>query len=626
MRLTNNEKGYSLLLTMFVFILFTVLAMALLTATLTGSKRNQTSEHNIQAQELAMMGIDHLTNQINKDLKAKIPENGIDKVAFKKELEKVLITYQSNPVQKSLSTGAYKTKIYSGELYEENNNQKAKVVIESKGTVNGKVKTIKATVVFGAQTTLDDLKYTVSSYISGSCKKYEKIPTGNTSPCIDGEGNLFLHGGVEITGDIKVDRHLVTANHGYARYNYWGSAVDKWIPSVYPRIKATEGNKNPQIVLGGNIYTFSPEGSYNTHINMTNFENVNNEKRPCRLIQWFLGLCKKPGSTKANYTNVTDHLENAFLIKGNDRAPVIVQKQQTVEDIKIEEMKSSFKFNQSSQGVPSPSEYNGLLGLGILFSFDYYKEKDLSNSNVYANGKTTRALSREKNELYFFGNNKFGRFSTDGDLIIRNESGETTTTNFKNGAYIGENLEIGKLGWLESNLNPNTFEEVQLDGPIYVNGDVHIEGIRGEFNSIMYVNGSVTIEDSVINGLNNGSLIIFAKGDINIHNISINKDTPSKIKGFFYSEKDIEIYGVGSNIKIEGGISARRVVLNAIRGSANIGYLKDYFEPSTSQPSKNSRLQIIYDPEIMNTYSNLKAREPMVMSVDEPTIIERKVD
>lgn len=74
------------------------------------------------------------------------------------------------------------------------------------------------------------------------------------------------------------------------------------------------------------------------------------------------------------------------------------------------------------------------------------------------------------------------------------------------------------------------------------------------------------------------------------------------------------------------GISARRVVLNAIRGSANIGYLKDYFEPSTSQPSKNSRLQIIYDPEIMNTYSNLKAREPMVMSVDEPTIIERKVD
>lgn len=120
-------------------------------------------------------------------------------------------------------------------------------------------------------------------------------------------------------------------------------------------------------------------------------------------------------------------------------------------------------------------------------------------------------------------------------------------------------------------------------------------------------------------------------GDIKIRNNSLYQDNPSNIKGFFYSEGALEMFGVGSNIKIEGGVSARRIVLNAIRGkfSGSKKVDDDYYEGQASQlnlPPEKSRLQIIYDPNIMNTYADLKSREPMVTSVDPPQITERKLE
>jgi len=151
----------------------------------------------------------------------------------------------------------------------------------------------------------------------------------------------------------------------------------------------------------------------------------------------------------------------------------------------------------------------------------------------------------------------------------------------------------------------------------------------------MYVDGDVKIEYSRINGLNKngreGSLIIFANGKIDIQNNSLYQDEPSQIKGFFYSEKELEMYGVGSNIRIEGGISARKIVLNAIRGRASNQrfenaqkYSNDYYEGVEGQRTRPSRLQIVYDPEIINTYSDIKSQEPVITDVDFPILLDRK--
>lgn len=594
MQQIRNQNGYSLLLTIFVFVLFTVLTMALLTATLTGAKRNQTSEDNVQATELATMGIDHLSNKINKELKDVLGEEGLTQSAFNIQLDAILNQYLNKEINVDTgNTGTYKVKITAVSPVDKYP-LKRKVTIESKGIVDGKVKKLTSIVQFGAQSTLETLKYTVGSYISDKCSK-------NKNSCIPGEGNTFLHGGVSIKGDFKVDGNLITTNRGYAYLN-----GEQWISSLYPSAVSADGQKYSHIVLGGKIYTFTNKPGYQNHINYL---------------------------TGGNYTNKTNNITDAF---NQGEVPLIVERQPIRDDIKIEEMKSTFTISKNESkklDLDDPT---------------YKSDLNYQNEKVYSSHKSCEwvwvrtglfsgyweyvCTQKYDGNYTFYGNNTFGNFATDGSLTLRNSSSSFKKTAFTNGAYINGNLTIGNETL--KTYDSTKYDKIQLDGPVFVNGDVHIVGTNGEFNTIMYVNGNVMIEYSVINGLNKtGSLIIFAKGNIDIRNNSVNQDTPSNIKGFFYSEKELEMFGVGSNIRIEGGISAKRIVLNAIRGRASSSPFdgsqkitnSDYFEGSSNQVNKTSRLQIIYDPNIMNTYADLKSREPMVTSVDPPQIKDREL-
>ncbi|WP_368993293.1 hypothetical protein NSQ45_12525 [Caldifermentibacillus hisashii] len=586
MQQIRNQNGYSLLLTIFVFVLFTVLTMTLLTATLTGAKRNQISEDNVQATELATMGIDHLSNKINEELKEVLGEEGLTQSAFNIQLDAILNQYLNKEINVDTgNTGTYKVKVTAVSPVDKYP-LKRNVTIESKGIVDGKVKKLTSIVQFGAQSTLETLKYTVGSYISDKCSK-------NKNRCIPGEGNTFLHGGVSIKGDFKVDGNLITTNRGYAKLG----GEEQWISSLYPSALPADGQKYSHIVLGGKIYTFTNKPGYQNHIN------------------YLAG---------GNYTNKTNNITDAF---NQGEVPLIVERQPVRDDIKIEEMRSTFTISK-----------NEAVKLD-LDNLTNTKDLNYPDKKVYASYKSCERIwwdyvctQKYDGNYIFYGNNTFGNFQTDGSLTLRNSSSSFKKTVFTNGAYINGNLTVGNNN-LHS-YDSTKYEKIQLDGPVFVNGDVHIAGVNGEFNTIMYVNGNVTIEYSVINGLNKiGSLIIFARGNIDIRNNSVNQDTPSNIKGFFYSEKELEMFGVGSNIRIEGGISAKRIELNAIRGRASDTKFEGsqevsnkYFEASSNQVNKTSRLQIIYDPNIMNTYADLKSREPMVISVDPPQITERKLE
>lgn len=623
MQLTNNEKGYSLLLTMFVFILFTVLAMALLTATLTGSKRNQTSEHNIQARELAMMGVDHLTNQINKDLKKELGENGLTQDQFKSKLETTLTKYISGIARNTGETGSYEAKITNIDSVNDNSLKKRATIV-STGIAEGKKKSITTSVVFGAQSTLDTLKYTVGAYksdeLSKKCKKDSKY-------CVEGEGNLFLHGGVSIKGDFKVDGNIITTDRGYALLD----GRQYWIPSVFPTASPADRQKASHIVLKGNVYTFSHSPDYNTHIKTTNFNQGTTVKEKVCTGFWIFQKCKYVEKTiDSKYVNTTADLSKAF----SGTLPVITQREPVRDDIQIENQKNVFYFPEdSSVTYAQTSDGGDIKTFNRDLSYQYKKVYP-----QYCKNNNCKSPSTDEN-FKFTGNNYFGNFATKRDLYIRGSSSDYKETKFENGAYIGGNLTIGNtdISKYPGRDDPSNFEKIKLDGPIFVEGNVTIEGVNGQFNTIMYVKGDVTIEYSVINGIDNtGSLIIFAGGDIKIRNNSIYQDDPSNIKGFFYSERALEMFGVGSNIKIEGGVSARRIVLNAIRGKASKSSFSgshkvddDYYEGQASQqnlPLEKSRLQIIYDPNIMNTYADLKSREPMVISVDPPQITERKLE
>lgn len=590
-KLLFNEKGYSLFLTIFIMILFSVLSIMMLSLVVSGAKKNVIREEYTQADELSQKGIEHITNQIQKELEDVIGENGISKTHFIDEMERILNEYlcennDASPIQESNLTGDYAVCIDDWEDSEgEYGDLRKKVTFLSTGMVDGKETSIKTTMLIGANDVPDALNYAVGSHRSCS---------GND--CIDGEGNLFLHGGVSIEGDIKVDGHLITTDRGYAYLS-----GERWINSLYPSALPGPNTNESRLVLGGDVYTFSHKPSYKKHINRNSF----------------------PSSSYQKISN----LEEAF-----ETAPVIVSREPKRNVIEISEQADNFKYGFNDPGVV---KIKGQTIENQNYSskkvFPYYTRSYICGLLFICHEDTTYGT------YTLTGDNTFGQFATNGNVEIRNSNrNHFATTTIENGMYVNGDLKIGDTGIRDSNYNPNTYEKIRVSGPIYVNGDLIIKGADAEFNALIYVNGDVTIRNTRINGMHvdgrEGSLIVFANGSIEIVNNSVNLDEPSNIRGFFYSEEALEMFGVGSNIRIEGGISARRIVLNAIRGRAKSysfdGSQKitssDYFEGVAGQRSRPSRLQIIYNPEIINTYSDLKEQESIITNLDPPELIDRK--
>ncbi|MCD8502721.1 MAG: hypothetical protein LRY71_14950 [Bacillaceae bacterium] len=207
---------------------------------------------------------------------------------------------------------------------------------------------------------------------------------------------------------------------------------------------------------------------------------------------------------------------------------------------------------------------------------------------------------------------------------INLDFGRTINGNFTGGMYVKGNLTIGNPNYNDS----LAYEKFRINGPIFVEGNLTVIGADIEFNSTVYVTGSTSIRDSRITGIphtagsEESSLVLFGNNSISIANISSfenDRDNISKIRGFFYTNEQLEMYGVGSNIQLEGGIFAESIVLNAIRGNSYNQYSRNsnqYYSPDwwagwvnhwwftrdnrqATLPPTDSRLIIRHNPELI---------------------------
>lgn len=597
MQYLKEQNGYALLVTLLILVVFSVLGASLMMFTLNGGSKNEIREDITRSADLSQKGIDLITTQINSELTAYLGDNGRPRTEFVFQLENFLDDYlcsKNNSLPITSSTGNYKVCIdsYVDSIDENNevNELKKLVTFKSVGKSGNSNRTLTSKIEVGAETAPEALRYAVGTNIDSA---------DGFQP---GEGNLLMHGGVDITGDIKVDGNIVTSSNGYALL---GS--DRWIPSIAPSAKPLTGAGSSRLFLGKKSYFFTHSPTYSSHITQTNFTN-------------------------SNYLEKRD-IEDLFR---SGYAPELVSREPVRSPVGITSQKANFQYAANSTGVTLLNTYSNrevssqstpnskvFLYYGYVESYCANWDRDW-RGNKYCADWRNRSYYEDTGLYTFNGVNSFGQVSTNGSVKFQD-----TNTSFKNGLYVNGDLNIGNNSTSE---NVNYYSDVTIDGPIYVNGDVTIKGADLLSNALLYVNGTVTIEYSRINGkqlANNkkGSLIILSKENIKISNNSVNQDSPSYIKGFFYTEQDFEMFGVGSNIKIDGGISARKIVLNAIRGRAKdtsftgaykIPYRADYFEGVTEQADKDSRLQVIYDDEIISTYSDLKQQEPVIYKVDPP--------
>lgn len=594
MQYMKNQSGNTLLITLIILIVFSILGLSLMSLSISGLTKNEIRQDNVRSEDLSEKGIDRITQQINSELTQKIEEsNGLTRTNFINILNSTINKYKcktGSPITDSSGkTGTYKTCIKEVKpTYEKGNpaveNELRKLIVfESNGISGNSTKTMTTEIEIGAESAPETLKYAVGTNI-------------NTKDGIqNGEGNLYMHGGVSVKGDFKVDGNIITRDRGYAYLN-----GEQWISSILPESIPTDGVPNSKIVLGKNFYTFNSNLSYSSHIANNNFSN-------------------------SSYKKETD-IKQLFR---EGSSPKIIIREPVISPIGITDQRANFYLSNGerfSTGLNSKKIAN--VNKPNSKVIPTYTERECTRWFIIC--VEYKNVEKEDATFEMTGNNTFEQLSTIGSLEIENSN-----STFKKGLYVGGNLQIGNNN---TTYNPSNYSPITLDGPVYVKGNVNIQGANLKSNVLLYVEGDVNIQYSTINGKSladkkEGSLIIFATGQIKISNNSVNQDTPSQIKGFFYTEEDLEIFGVGSNIRIEGGISARRIVLNAIRGRASDSSFSgsqritsnSHFEGVAGQRSRQSRLQIIYDQDIIETFSNLKQPEPIIYKVEPPIVKEREI-
>ena len=187
--------------------------------------------------------------------------------------------------------------------------------------------------------------------------------------------------------------------------------------------------------------------------------------------------------------------------------------------------------------------------------------------------------------------NIYGDLVVKGDMTLENTTLTLLDRNGKPSSQ-GKIIVRGNLSLTNSEIN----------GVVYVGGTAQLEGdIRT--NSTLYVVGSVTME-GMTNSKKGSTLVIVADGDIQVANNNLYVDTPQTVPAFLYSNRTLSIYGVGSHLKIVGGIYGSNIMLSAVKGNTkkNCSWLScslTFDSGQLSLPPERARLQVVFSEDMI---------------------------
>lgn len=203
----KDESGYALLTVLLVSVLLLSLALILYFVTSNGTKKTVIREDLVQAQELSEKGLKHLVSQINVDLDEAIKKNNgtMTKPEFLESMNEILEKYSCDSAVLSKlkqTEGNYEACV--NDLGNEDEVYR-KVELVSKGLKGEQEKKVRTQMKIGADSALGALNYAINVPKSKECIE-------NPRKCIPGEGNILLHGGADILGNIRVDGDIGTVD------------------------------------------------------------------------------------------------------------------------------------------------------------------------------------------------------------------------------------------------------------------------------------------------------------------------------------------------------------------------------------------------------------------------------
>ncbi|KEZ51182.1 hypothetical protein [Metabacillus indicus] len=381
-------------------------------------------------------------------------------------------------------------------------------------------------------------------------------------------GDLTLNGAVDIKGNIFVQKRLYLSNRG----KFIQSGTTYYPGTVYPSIQGDMTVKG----LDASGQPYSSAYFYNSSSSSTTAQNFRPITNTGSLSSYFVSSPRiRDAIVSTNQINILGRINEKH-------AAYTARKGQIANGLNNSLLSGTTVYNTSKKFLQN-LELTGVLNVA---------------GDVLMEGNFTMGEA--------------GRLITSGNVFINGQAdlkGTIELTNPNSYVYINGKAAI-------SNLN--------LDGQMYISDAADI---RSDFNTngTVYVEKNTSIEN--LNNVSGGTAVILSNGSMLVANNNEYSSTPKIIDAFLYSNETLEMYGVGSNIKIKGGVYGSNIILNATKGETrnslggryvwvgpkwyhyewrydldpelynNVGGL--YFEKNQQKPGLPSRLQIEFKEDLI---------------------------
>ncbi|MEC0270140.1 hypothetical protein [Paenibacillus anseongense] len=614
----REERGSALLLVLFMVLIFSILGLAVLSASIGGATRTETKQKDVQSLHLAEKALNEAAAYIMSDFQSQDGVN-IDEVQQRLDDIKVKLNGRSTSTSLDADVGAARGEIHDISFRKNNKDDSSlnyEIKIEAEATVNNVTR--KLTQFLTLDTFPDSLKYAMGS-----------------------EGNVLINGSPYIIGDIYAGEALKVKNE--AEYLYLGT----------PLYKST---KFPKLV--GNAYvqkSASGEG-LNAYYCETISSTFSQTSPQCDTLE-------NVGNSNSGYKSISEEEREGVktikdVLTSTDAANIHTKDQSKFAGIEVNEAFVDKMVQAIGKDTAAPDAQRAKVKkeMASRDSLTNYLSPFLQVIEPLpevkpdpANEGESAAYEATKNNLKtLFSNELENTMLYNGNLTI--DGGDIfSKLLYKDSVKNPEKLDLTKSSWFIVNgdltINNTNIDKGKLDirANILVTGNLSIHNTVN-MDSTIYTLGKTDIVDASILGMEVNTnlgivekeLVLISKGAINIYRVNsfrdikepfkynsnspgnppveTHGDNPPILKAFFYTDSDATIYGVGSVFWVYGGFFAKgNLTVNAIRGNATGKVESIQMDDQTQVTSENlSRLIIDYNSKI---FENQKVGLPRVSKV-----------
>ncbi|ACT00753.1 hypothetical protein [Paenibacillus sp. JDR-2] len=562
---SEKERGYALVLVLFMILLLTILGTAVVSSTLGGATRAETRENDVQSLHLA----EKTLNEAASYLVTKY--NGREDIA-PEELSQLM--------QSGID-----------EL------QRLETSTDLPGA-NGKITDVTTEQVSVGDQTSYKLNLTAEAVVHGVTRRLTQQITIGAYPdflnyAFGSENDVIINGAAYGMGNIYAGHDFLIDNTAKYVYN---NDPDKTKDTKYP-------------FFDGNIYIQNMDS-------IKVLDKITGKYQPYSrtnlTLQQILGVDDNKIQLRDQKKFISINVAESFIDKAQEATNITDRNSiKAAVDYALAHSGETGRFNNLAAVLKN--------GSGITVTSGPPEKPTLPTDLDDTAAMDTYNKALADYEAYFV------QFNSLSNTVLFNGDLKLDGLDYKSLIYT-DTAKKDNHKWLivNGNLTISNYssDPLVVKANILVTGNVFISD-SVQVDSTIFTLGSTTIEDAQIKGIKTDKgerkqLIMISKGPVLVNKVDSFNNTygtydpkdqsnPNILDAFFYTDEDAELYGVGSIFWLRGGFFSKGdLTINAVLGKATDGGSDIIFEQQSTLAKEDSRFIINYNYDFFeNQYEGL---------------------